>query len=170
MKLRKPELTDKDKIYDYVLEHYNNNEYSISASNMLTGMEYEDWINKLIIDSICGNKDWGISETYILVDEDKVVGMLNIRYNPSIDVALKYGHIGYGVRPSMRRKGIATYMLKEALVKCKKYGLTEVMLGCYKDNIGSLKTIVKNNGVLDREDYMNGKVSMYYKIKIKEVE
>ena len=95
--------------------------------------------------------------------------MLNIRYNPSIEIALKYEHIGYGVRPSMRRKGIATYMLKEALVKCRKYGLTEVMLGCYKDNIGTLKTIIKNNGVLDREDYMIGKISRYYKIKIKEV-
>ena len=91
MILRKPELCDKDKLYDYILEHYNNGEYSISASNMLTSMEYEDWINKLIVDSNGENIEWGINETYILVDEDIVIGMLNIRYNPSIDIVLKYG-------------------------------------------------------------------------------
>lgn len=168
MILRKPGLCDKDKLYDYILEHYNNGEYSISASNMLTSMEYEDWINKLIVDSNGENIEWGINETYILVDEEIVIGMLNIRYNPSIDIVLKYGHIGYGVRPSMRNKGMAKYMLKEALIKCKKYGLSEVILGCYKDNVGSSKIIINNGGILDREDYMNGKVSQYYKIKVKD--
>ena len=168
MELRKPTLEDKDKLYDYVSEHYNNGESSISASNMLPIMDYNDWINKLEGDSSGKNLEWGINETYILVDNNMVIGMLNIRYNASDEIINKYGHIGYGVRPSMRRRGIATYMLNEALVKCKENGLSEVVLGCYKDNIGSSKTIKKNDGVFYREDYMDGKSTQYYKIKVKD--
>ena len=166
MELRKPRLDDELIIMDYIKEHYDNGEYSISASNMLSLMKYNDWINKLKDDENGLNLEWGVSETYILVDNNKVIGMLNIRYNPSDEIINMYGNIGYGVRPSMRRRGIASYMLKEALIKCKERGLSEVILGCYKDNLGSSKTIVKNNGVLYREDEMNGKTSGYYKIRL----
>ena len=90
--------------------------------------------------------------------------MLNIRYTLSEDMAEIYGHIGYGVRPTERRKGIATYMLKEALMKCKEKGMPEVILGCYEDNIGSNKTIIKNNGILYKKSKMRDKNSLYYKI------
>lgn len=167
MKLRKPTINDKDKLMDYIQEHHDNGERSISASNMLPMMEYEEWLEKLKKDETVGELEWGISETYILVNDNKVIGMLNIRYNPSDDIAQLYGHIGYGVRPSERRKGMATYMLKEALIKCMEKGLTEVILGCYEDNIGSSKTIVNNGGYLDREDMMEDKVAQYYKIKLR---
>lgn len=167
MELRKPNLGDKDMLMDYIKEHYDNGEYSISASNMLPTMEYDDWIKKLEKDENVGELSWGISETYILVRNNKVIGMLNIRYNPSDEIREMYGNVGYGVRPSERRKGIATYLLKEALIKCKEKGLNDVTLGCYKDNLGSSKTIINNDGVLYREDFMNGKVSQYYKIKLK---
>ena len=108
----------------------------------------------------------GISETYILVDKMKVVGMLNIRYTLTKEMTEIYGHIGYGVRPTERRKGMATYMLKEALIKCKEKGLTEVTLGCYEDNTASSKTITKNNGMLYKKSKMKNKNSEYYKITI----
>lgn len=166
MELRKPTLDDELLLMDYIKEHYDNGEYSISASNMLPTMGYKDWINKLKQDEVLGDLDWGVSETYILVDKDIVLGMLNIRYTLTDEMAEIYGHIGYGVRPSMRKRGMASYMLKEALIKCKEKGLSEVILGCYKDNLGSSKTIVKNNGILYREDEMKGKTSEYYKIKL----
>ena len=44
--------------------------------------------------------------------------------------------------------------------------MTEVILGCHKDNIASAKTIINNNGILYRSSFTNGKESDYYKIKL----
>lgn len=66
-------------------------------------------------------------------------------------------------------------MLKYALEECKKYGLNKVIVGCYKENKGSAKTIIKNNGklikekdiVLDINDYWRiNLVDQFYEIEI----
>lgn len=166
MILRKPTINDLEKLQDYINEHYNNGETSITASNELTTMDYDKWLEKLKEDEIGKNKEWGISETYILIDNNKVLGMLNIRYTLKDEMKELYGHIGYGIRPSERKKGLATYLLKEALIKCKEKGLEEVIIGCYEDNIASSKTIIKNNGILYKKSKMRNKTANYYKIKL----
>jgi len=166
MELRKPTLGDKEKLLEYIKEHYDNGEMSISASNGMPTMKYEQWLEKLKNDEEGKNLEWGISETYILEEKNRVLGMLNIRYTLNNTMAEIYGHIGYGIRPTERRKGMATYMLKEALVKCKQKGMSEVILGCYENNIGSQKTIVNNGGTLYKKCKMKGKNAEYYKIKL----
>ena len=56
-----------------------------------------------------------------------MVGAVNIRHDLN-DYLLKYGgHIGDGIRPSERRKGYATEMIRLALEECRKLGLTRVL-------------------------------------------
>lgn len=166
MQLRKPKKEDQNKLMDYILEHYINGEMNISASNSMPTMPYEDWLKKLKQDEKGNNKEWGTSETSILLVDEKVVGMLNIRNTLPQDKRDKYGDIGYGVRPTERKKGYATHILKEALKKCKRKGMQEVILGCYEDNEGSKKTILNNNGVFYRKDKLEDKDSLYYKITL----
>jgi len=80
MELRKPTLGDKEKLLEYIKEHYDNGEMSISASNGMPTMKYEQWLEKLKNDEEGKNLEWGISETYILEEKNRVLGMLNIRY------------------------------------------------------------------------------------------
>ena len=92
---------------------------------------------------------------YIFVREEdnKIVGMLQIRqyFNAYLE---KYGgHIGYSVAPSERRKGYASQMLKLALPKCKELGIDKVLITCIEDNIGSRKTILANGGVYESSVY-----------------
>lgn len=118
----------------------------------------------------------GRSYTYLVFNDDKkLVGLLNIRHDLSEELVQKYGHIGYGVRPSERRKGYATKMLQIALEECRKLGMSKVVLGCYKENVGSSKTIIKNGGELVREVddiseinecYKINLISQYYEIKL----
>jgi len=92
--------------------------------------------------------------TYFLVREEDnlIVGMVNIRHRLNeFLIQHGYGHIGYSVRPTERRKGYATLILKLALNECKKMGIKKVHVGCYKDNPASWRTIEKNGGVLLRE-------------------
>ncbi|MDF2479475.1 MAG: hypothetical protein K0S24_4958 [Sphingobacterium sp.] len=67
------------------------------------------------------------------------------------------GHIGYAVRPSERKKGYAIKMLTMALEYAKSLGLQKVMLGCYSNNVASIKTITKCGGVLTKsKPYADG--------------
>lgn len=167
MTFRLPELNDKEKLIEYVMEHYAHNEKSISASNKLTSTEYEEWVNKIHINVNIPDKEWGRSLTYLVFNDDKrLVGLLSIRYDLPEEMVMKIGHIGYGVRPSERRKGYATQMLKYALHECKKYGLKKAILGCYKENIGSARTIIKNNGKLIKENNVEVNISDYWNINL----
>lgn len=91
-----------------------------------------------------------------------MVGAVNIRHDLN-DYLLKYGgHIGDGIRPSERRKGYATEMIRLALEECRKLGLTRVLMTCDKNNIGSAKSIIRNGGILENEVWENDSVKQRY--------
>lgn len=166
MEFRLPKIEDKEQVNDYIQEHYANNESEIHASNMLTSFEYEDWIAKINRNAETPDSQWGRSLTYIVIDDCKIIGMLNIRYELSPEMQMKFGNIGYGVRPTERKKGYATKILQFALKKCRDLGMGKAILGCYKDNIGSAKTILKNGGTLISESLADDKVCQYYEIQL----
>lgn len=92
------------------------------------------------------------SSTYWLVnDAKKVIGAVNIRHQLTESLLNRGGHIGYGIRHSERRKGYATKLLSLALEKAKELGIQRALVTCDKNNIGSLKTIIKNGGVPDTD-------------------
>ncbi len=90
---------------------------------------------------------------FFLLDEDRnrLLGAVNIRHHLNASLLQEGGHIGDGIRPSERRKGYATELVRLALIECRKLGIDRVLMTCDKDNIGSAKAIVKNGGVLENE-------------------
>jgi predicted acetyltransferase len=85
------------------------------------------------------------------VERNILLGAVNIRHYLN-DYLLQFGgHIGDGIRPSERRKGYATEMIRLALIECKKLGIDKVLMVCDKSNIGSAKSIMKNGGILENE-------------------
>lgn len=90
--------------------------------------------------------------TYWLHDENRrIVGAVNIRHRLNERLLNVGGHIGYGIRPSERRKGYATAILAKALDKTRELGLEKVLVVCDHWNTASEKTIVNNGGVLESE-------------------
>ena len=85
------------------------------------------------------------------LDRNIFVGAVNIRHRLNEALLQSGGHIGDGIRPSQRRKGYATAMIRLALEECRKLGIDKVLMTCDKDNIGSAKSIMKNGGVLENE-------------------
>ena len=102
--------------------------------------------------------------TFFCLDEERniFVGAVNIRHYLNDGLLLNGGHIGDGVRPSERRKGIATQMVRLALLECKKLGIDKVLMVCDMENIGSAKSITKNGGVLENEINVNGVTEQRY--------
>jgi predicted acetyltransferase len=98
------------------------------------------------------NGDWVPHSTLWLVnEEDKIVGVANIRHRLNEKLLRSGGHIGYGIRPLYRRKGYATILLSHALEHAEKLGLDKVLIVCDKGNIGSERTISKNGGQFESE-------------------
>lgn len=89
--------------------------------------------------------------TYWLAAEDgRIVGAVNIRHALSPWLLDRGGHIGYGIRPSARRKGYATKLLALALEKTKELGIGKVLVVCDETNEASARTILNNGGVEDK--------------------
>lgn len=84
-------------------------------------------------------------------ERNRFVGAVNIRH--SLNAALLHtgGHIGDGVRPTERRKGIATAMIRLALEECRKLGIERVLMTCDTDNTASACSIRSNGGMLENE-------------------
>ncbi len=132
---------------------------------------HEDF-SKMIETLLGYSKGVNISEsfvehsTYWLIDvEDNILGVVNIRHRLNEGLLFRGGHIGYGITPSERRKGYATEILRLSLQKTKDLGIEKVLVTCDKDNIGSAKTITKNNGILESEALADGVVVQRYWIK-----
>ena len=95
--------------------------------------------------------------------------MIDVRHELTNEFLRNYaGHIGYGVRPTERKKGYATQMLALALEFCKNnLKLEKVMISCDKENEGSRKTIVKAGGKIEKEYiYENNENVQVYWIKL----
>ncbi|HEU4964968.1 MAG TPA: GNAT family N-acetyltransferase [Bacilli bacterium] len=95
---------------------------------------------------------WVAASTFWLVDEQQeVVGAVNIRHSLTERLFNEGGHIGYGIRPSARRKGYATKLLALALEKAKGFGIEKALVVCDATNVASEKTILNNGGVRDTD-------------------
>jgi predicted acetyltransferase len=84
-----------------------------------------------------------------IVEGPDVLGAISLRYELNDFLLEAGGHIGYGVRPSARRRGLASWALGEVLVEARRIGLDRVLLTCDVDNTGSARTIEKHGGVLE---------------------
>ena len=97
-------------------------------------------------------KGWVPDSTFWLVTSDyTIVGVVNIRHRLTEHLFHAGGHIGYGIRPSARRKGYATKLLALALEKTKELGVAKALIVCDEGNIGSEKTILHNGGLRDSD-------------------
>lgn len=83
---------------------------------------------------------------YWLIDGGEYIGRVSLRHAVNDWVRTIGGHIGYEIRPSRRRRGYGTLILRLALPHAREMGLTRVLITCDEDNIGSKKIIEANGG------------------------
>ncbi|WP_253199267.1 GNAT family N-acetyltransferase [Clostridium tagluense] len=96
------------------------------------------------------------AHTYFLVLENKkIIGAINIRHYLNDYLFNFGGHIGYGA-----------LMLSMALPIAKELGISKALVTCDKNNLGSAKTIINNGGVLENEVIEDGEVTQRYWIEV----
>ena len=111
--------------------------------------------------------EFASSTTYWLYDDgnNKLIGASNLRHYLTEEGLKLWGHIGYGIRPTERKKGLATKLLKLTMQEAKKMNIDKVLLGAYVGNIGSWKVIEKCGGQFEKiiiEDETGLSVKRYW--------
>ena len=157
LKLVKPTKKYKRQAIDYIQEFYKYNSKIHGVGGLCRHLDdYDGWLDKLEYDrNKIPNEEFVPAETYFLIREndDRIIGMINIRLVLNEKLIKFGGNIGYSIRPTERQKGYNKVNLYLYLLVCQKHGIKEVLLDCDKDNPASARTMKALGGILFKENY-----------------
>lgn len=177
--LELPSITRKKAITDYINEFviYESDCNGMgSLDKILEGLTFEEALDRCLN---MQNEDYAKSlgrcqsKTFLLIrkNDNKIVGMINIRWNLTEEMKRFGGNIGYSIRPTERRKGYNKINLYLGLIESQKLGLKRVMLDCDINNIASSKTLESLGATLDRTeiDPFDGILTSVYWFNVAEI-
>lgn len=178
MELREATKQDKEKIIE-MYDEYMRSELipgidrfeGIRDFEKLEKLSFNDWIEDLEKNKYEENlpESYSPHTLYLAInDNNKIVGAIGIRWK-QVPVLMTFGGlIGYSIRPSQRRKGYASEMLKLALDKFKNTNIENILITCKDFNIASKKVIERNGGIFENTYSNNddGYTYLRYWIKI----
>lgn len=157
---------------DYIREHLEHREPDLHGGALMEKKAtFDEWLEmvKNNRDQSTVQEGWVPTSTFFAIrkEDNKLIGMVDIRHELN-DFLQEYGgHIGIGVRPTERRKGYATRILKLALDYSRSLGLNKIMVACYKENTASRNTILRCGGELEKEfNYTDGKTVQIFWISL----
>ncbi|XVU21970.1 GNAT family N-acetyltransferase [Actinoplanes sp. CA-054009] len=134
-----------------------------------TAPGFATWIERLHTEedeSVPAAPGWVHCSYRWIVDGERYLGAIALRHTLN-DQLLNYGgHIGYSVRPSARRQGLAAWALSQMLDESRKRGLDRVLITCDPANEPSARTIESNGGVLEDLRTTDGKTVKRYWITL----
>lgn len=82
------------------------------------------------------------ADTWWIVEGDIVLGGIALRHGDDQDARIRrHGHLGYGIRPSARGRGIAAWAVRQVLVHAAAIGIDPVIAVCRDDNAGSVAVL-----------------------------
>jgi predicted acetyltransferase len=96
---------------------------------------------------------WVPGTTRLLVHEDRILGLFNLRHWLTDNLRLFGGHVGYSVRPSERLKGYGTHLLEAAIEMARGMDIDRVLVTCDPKNVPSARVITKCGGVIEDQFY-----------------
>jgi predicted acetyltransferase len=92
---------------------------------------------------------WVPCTTWWWLEGEVFLARIALRHRLTEGLLETGGHIGYDVRPSARRRGHATAMLRVVLPETAALGIADALLTCDQDNLGSRRVIETCGGRLE---------------------
>lgn len=151
MQLVLPSLKYKGSYLEALKESENETAGGAKLNQPRDGQSFEDFVKQLNDEAKGINLAEGKvpATMFWLIDNNEVIGRVQIRHELNEYLSKLGGHIGYYIRPSKRHQGYGKKILELALIEAKKIGLEKVLVTCDEDNIVSQKIIEQNGGVLE---------------------
>lgn len=143
--------------YLSMIEEWKSHEIPSSPGALFRWETFEEFLQLAKDDLEKGNRHWVPATLFFAVNEDRILGAIQIRHHINHpNLIERWGHIGYGIRPSERWKWYAKEMLKFALIESQKLWLEKVLITCHDDNIASVKVIETNWWIFERYTDIEG--------------
>lgn len=132
--------------------HYPGSGSALARDLDLTApSDFAAWVDRLNDQAMVDRSGDRVPATsWWMVDGDRYLGAIQLRHELSPMLAELGGHIGYHVRPSARRQGVASAALREVVRRAAGIGLAEVLVTCDESNLASRRTAASAGGVLTR--------------------
>jgi predicted acetyltransferase len=148
--LRLPRVDEEDEFYRaYRLASADVPNFLLSYDE---GMSFRRYVDRLAAQAQGRELPPGfVPSTFLFAfAADRIVGRVSIRHRLNDFLERVGGHIGYAVVPEFRRRGYATAILRMSVVIARRdLGIDRILVTCDDDNVGSVRTIEKNGGVLE---------------------
>lgn len=149
--LKEPTASDEAAVWAYRQEFLNADDSMDGTSYLAQMTDYAAWLAHLSLytssETVPAGHVPGI--VWLAFLDERLVGIINLRYELSSYLANYGGHIGYSIRPSERKCGYGTQLLAAVLPLARQAGLDRVLVTCNDTNIGSQKIIEKNGDILE---------------------
>lgn len=165
-----PTIAMKEQALAFRKEHFDVHEHTIYGSELFDQIvTYEEWL-QMVTDNTqeeSVHSEWVVTDTFFAVEKtsNDIVGIIDLRHILN-DFLKDFGHCGYSVRPTKRRKGYATQMLSQLCCIAKQQGMTHLQLSVETSNIASIKTIKYNGGMYTRSFTFEDKQAHIYSITL----
>jgi predicted acetyltransferase len=149
VKLVRPSIEHIASYFDFIEEMRANGDTIWPSRVASEGESAEAFVAKLLAKethaeapAVCESVHWAID------DAERVVGVIALRHTLTEKLARFGGHVGYEVRPSARRRGVATEMIRALLRSERARSMGRILITCAPTNIASRRAIEANGGVL----------------------
>lgn len=153
--LIEPSLEYIHQIEDYLVEFNSQNESLHGGCGLQEIKNVPEWLTYLSRfkskDTLPENRVISSEFMCIRENDNRLLGLINIRHELNEELLFEGGHIGYSIRPSERNKGYAHEQLRLALIICDDLRIQPILITCNQDNEASRKTILKAGGIKENE-------------------
>ena len=114
-----------------------------------SALSWPEYLARLESDRVAPGNGRVPASLLVATVADRIVGRSSIRFGLNDDLRLHGGHIGYAVRPSERRRGYATEILRQSIIVVRAAGIERILVTCDEGNRASARAIEANGGRLE---------------------
>ena len=148
-----------------VLHGYSTHLFEVdeleTAAGFARWLERERRQNERALEGFVPATAWWIVDD---AEPETVLGSIHLRHELNDWLLAEGGHIGFGIRPTARGRGVAGAALRLALDRARAMGIERALLCCESDNPASRSVIVGAGGELEdvRESAEHGRYERYW--------
>ncbi|SDH22568.1 GNAT family N-acetyltransferase [Agrococcus jejuensis] len=126
--------------------------FGFEADALADSATFDRWLAREVAQRTEGQDGFVPATVFWIVDDaapERVLGSIHLRHELNDWLLADGGHVGYGIRPSARGRGVATAALALVIDEARVMGIDRLLLICDADNPASRATIVAAGGELE---------------------